>query len=278
MPRKVLLMDEDNQVRTTVGAWLENQGYVAKLANSCEAAEYLAERELFDIVIVDMQWPGMTGIKCLTRFRERMPEALLVGLSEFADRELEQEARKGGASLCLTKPLNLEELRTVLDSPISPEPAASGNSFLPGKHIEQLLLRGFTPDQQWDFRMIGIVRTYQDGEPVPFNDEASSLLWVEQGRVGVHLNGILVETLGEGDCWGEESFVNPNPQQVQLLALDHSLIRQFNRRKIIDFFAYHDETLTKRYMINLILCLQMRCKRHLIRQVRGNPAARDPQG
>jgi CheY-like chemotaxis protein len=266
-------MDEDNQVRTTIGAWLENLGYIVSNARSCEDALGLSAAEIFDVVVVDLQWPCLEGTQNLSLFRERMPSALLIAVSEFADRELEQEARSCGANFCLTKPLNLDEFKTILDSPVSFGQEPREGRFLPGKQVEQILLRGFSQDQQWDFRMIGNIRSYQSGETVLLNEDSSSMIWVEQGRLGVYLNGIQVESLGEGEYWGEESFVNPGIPLIRMVALENSQVRHFGRRKIIDFFAYHDETLTKRYMINLILCLQLKWKRHLAREARVNPVA-----
>lgn len=59
--------------------------------------------------------------------------------------------------------------------------------------------------------------------------------------------------------------MNPSTPTVQLLARENCQARHFSRKRLLDFFAYHDETLTKRYMINLILCLQLKWKRNLLR-------------
>ena len=88
---------------------------------------------------------------------------------------------------------------------------------------------------------------------------------MEQGGCSAYLNGVFVESLAVGDHLGEETFVNPSTTPIQLLAKENCQIRHFSRKRLIDFFAYHDETLTKRYMINLIICLQLKWKRNLIR-------------
>ncbi len=264
MTRKALLLDEDKLVQATVGAWLEDQGFMASLATSRVEAERLAGEDKFDVVLVDMQWPCLQGAQTLCRIKQLLPEAAIVAISEFADRELEAEAVRNGAAWFLTKPLDLEELGRALDSHLAGNTKPE-RGFLPGIQIEQTLLRGFSPDEQWDFRMIGNLRSYQEGEIVPLGDELSSLIWVEQGGCSAYLNGVLVESLAVGDHLGEETFVNPSTTPIQLLAKENCQIRHFSRKRLIDFFAYHDETLTKRYMINLIICLQLKWKRNLIR-------------
>ncbi|MDD4224471.1 MAG: response regulator [Candidatus Cloacimonetes bacterium] len=267
MTRKVLLLDEDKLVQATVGAWLEKHGFQVSPAISCDEAENLAESEKFDVLMVDMQWPCLQGIQKLTRLKKLLPGAAIVAISEFTDRELEEEARTNGAGWFLTKPLDLEELAEVLESTklddVRPE-----SGFLPGSQIEQTLLRGFSPDEQWDFRMTGNLRSHKEGELIPLGDEASSLIWVEQGEAEAFLGGVLLDRLAVGDFWGEETFVNPGTSFVQLLASENCQIRHFNRKRLIDFFAYHEETLTKRYMLNLIFCLQHKWKRNLNRLVK----------
>jgi CheY-like chemotaxis protein len=264
MPGKVLLLDEDKQVQANVGEWLKQRGFEASVANNCGEAEQLARQERFGLVIVDMRWPCLDGVQTLTRLRQLLPDADLVAVSEFADRELEEAATRNGAGWFLTKPLNLDELEAVLASPgqgeVRPE-----SGFLPGNQIAQTLLRGFNPDEQWDFRMTGSLRNWQAGQLIPLNEEASSLVWIEQGGAGAFVNGVPVDSLAAGDFWGEENFVNPSAPTVQLLARENCQVRHFSRRRLLDFFAYHDETLTKRYMINLILCLQLKWKRNLLR-------------
>ncbi|MBP7310031.1 MAG: hypothetical protein KA984_01935, partial [Candidatus Cloacimonetes bacterium] len=78
-------------------------------------------------------------------------------------------------------------------------------------------------------------------------------------------NSAVVDTLKEGDIWGEETFVNPAAGFTILKAQSELQLRHFRRQKILEFFTYNDETLTKRYMINLIQCLYSKWRRSVIK-------------
>ena len=279
MPSKVLLMDGNESDRRTVGTWLEENGYMVGYAMDVAGVAELAQVGAYDIVIADLQWPCLDGATRLSRLKELLPGAVIFAVSDFSDRELEEEARRQGAVACLTKPLNLEELKQALDAKPTPEGISQGRAILPGKQLEQTLLRGFNPDDQWDFRQIGNLKAYSEGESLLLTEETNSLLWVEQGKLGVYINGALVDLIGEGEFWGEETFVGTFCPFVQLRAQNEARIRHFSRKRIIEFFAWHDEKLTKRYMINLILCLQLKWKRSLNRLAKnGIPSFREPQG
>ncbi|MFO8145101.1 MAG: response regulator [Candidatus Syntrophosphaera sp.] len=266
MPGKVLIVDEDALTRQTIGAWLENKGYVANYVSDADAAALRLGRDDYDHVIVDIQWPGQKGTQRIAQIRQLFPTASIIAMSTFADFELEQEARQQGAYTCMTKPLEKESLLSILDSTSQQDKEAPKEGFLPGRLIGQMLLRGFTPDQQWEFMMTGTLRTFTRGEAILPGEDAS-MVWVEKGRLEALYNDVPVESLGEGDFWGEETFVNPSAAFAHLVALEDSQLRLFRRKRTMEFFAYQEETLTKRYMINLIHCLHLKWKRSVARLV-----------
>lgn len=265
MPRRILLIDEEELSRNVIRDCLLNTGHELSFTSNYDEA---AESSAFDIVILDLHWPQLEGLKLISRILELHPATAIIAVSEFADRELEQEAYRNGAFACLTKPLQAGELLPLLESAASAlavDLDKAKNNMLPGKQIEQILLHGFSPDQQWDFKMIGCVRSYHNGDAIPLDEESGSLVWVERGTVHVYYNNALVERLEQGDFWGEETFVNPGAPYTQLIAQGEVQLRHFRRRRIMDFLTYQDETLTKHYMINLIHCTCQKLKRAIVR-------------
>ncbi|MGC9361783.1 MAG: response regulator [Candidatus Syntrophosphaera sp.] len=288
MTGKVLIVDEDPLNRQTIGAWLERNGFEAGFAADADDAALRAETGTYDFVIVDIQWPDRLGTRVIERMRELFPCARVIAMSTFADFELEQEVRLKGAFTCMTKPLDEEGLLAVLDSAApqedeeKPEPEAAGDAgeeeeqgqeseqgeesggkkegYLPGRQLGQMLLRGFTPEQQWEFRMSGLLRTFAKGDVIEFGEDVA-MVWVEKGRLEARYGRTPLDTLEEGDFWGEETFIDPNAAFTTLMALEDAHARIFQRKKVLDFFAYQDESLTKRYMINLIHCLHHKWKK-----------------
>jgi CheY-like chemotaxis protein len=266
MPAKVLIVDEDILTRQTIGGWLEEQGYQAEHADDLAGVEAVAGAGSYDAVIADIQWPGQQGIERIAELKALFPEAAIIAMSTFTDFELEKEARQRGAYTCLTKPLEKESLLSILDSTSGQLSEERKEGFMPGRLIGQMLLRGFAPEQQWAFMMTGTLRTFTRGEAILPGEDAS-MVWVEKGRLEALYNDVPVESLGEGDFWGEETFVNPSAAFAHLVALEDSQLRLFRRKRTMEFFAYQEETLTKRYMINLIHCLHLKWKRSVARLV-----------
>jgi DNA-binding NtrC family response regulator len=59
--KRILLIDDDSEVRFNLQLFLEDEGFDCILADSAEKAIALMEKQLFDLAIVDLRLPGMNG-------------------------------------------------------------------------------------------------------------------------------------------------------------------------------------------------------------------------
>jgi two-component system sensor histidine kinase RpfC len=110
---------------------LERGGHAAALVNDGEQALDALEREAFDLVLLDRNMPGVSGIQALqalrlmTRGRERLP---VVMLSADATMEAKREAFEAGADAFLAKPIEalrlLEEVQSLTAAKDKPARAA----------------------------------------------------------------------------------------------------------------------------------------------------------
>ncbi len=72
---KVLLVDDEATVRTTLAAYLEDEGFEIVQAESAEQALQIVTRDgPFKVCIMDMRLPGMDGHDAIFALRERLPE------------------------------------------------------------------------------------------------------------------------------------------------------------------------------------------------------------
>jgi len=217
--------------------------------------------------------PRMGGLELIGKLKELQPLAVIIVTTGFSSIDVAIRAIRTGAYHYLTKPIQPDELIKVVESGLShvQDLYAQGNEDMDipiapeGKSSELLLLRGFTPEQSRDFIATGVLISYSKGSPIPLNDELGSMVMVEAGAVNAYYNGAMVETLKEHDVWGEETFINPSSVFTSLSAQTDVQIRHFKRRKIVEFFTYNEETLTKRYMINLIQCIYIKWRRSCFR-------------
>lgn len=113
---RVLLVDDDPDMRGLVEIMLEEDGrfaVVAHASNGLEAVR-LAEQEHPDVVVLDLQMPGMDGLTALPMLRERLPRARIVVVSAFPDPLTLADAIEQGVDGYIDKSRMWCELLTTL--------------------------------------------------------------------------------------------------------------------------------------------------------------------
>jgi DNA-binding NtrC family response regulator len=100
----VLVVDDEDALRSTLSRVLRQRGIVTSTADSGAAALELLDRESFDVVLVDVRMPGMTGPQFLQRVRAGSYDVEVVMMTAFADITTTVSAVKAGAYGFLTKP------------------------------------------------------------------------------------------------------------------------------------------------------------------------------
>ncbi len=107
---KLLLADDDTQLRQLVGDWLEHEQYTVDLAaDGAEGKEYLLSGT-YDVLVLDWNMPEITGLDLCKWFRAKggsTPILMLTGKDEIQDKETGFGA---GVDDYLTKPFELREL------------------------------------------------------------------------------------------------------------------------------------------------------------------------
>src|SRR5260370_39042214 len=103
----VLIVDDEQALGRSGKAFLPDHGYEAEVASSGEQALGLLERLQPDVVFLDVQLPGMSGIDVLKRIREFDPVLPVIMLTAYGSIEGPVAAVKLGAFECATKPGDL---------------------------------------------------------------------------------------------------------------------------------------------------------------------------
>lgn len=106
----LLIVEDDDGFRQTAARWMAKRGHrVEQAANGNEALAH-CERKHFDVAVVDMNMPGMTGMELLQRMKQGGLDTEIIILTGQATVENAVEAMKLGASDYLTKPFPLADL------------------------------------------------------------------------------------------------------------------------------------------------------------------------
>jgi len=116
-----VLLAEDNEVNQRIAlAMLKRLGHRAVLAPNGQAAVDQTEREAFDVVLMDVQMPEMSGIDAATTIRRReryTGQALpIIALTAHAMEGDEERCLAAGMNAYLSKPLTLVDLKAALDT------------------------------------------------------------------------------------------------------------------------------------------------------------------
>jgi two-component system nitrogen regulation response regulator NtrX len=105
MPLRILIVDDEPNICSTLQGLLEDLGHSARSCSSGEAALELLGQESFDLVFLDVRLPGIDGLATLEQIAERQLEVAVMMISAHADVEMAIRATRLGAFNFLEKPL-----------------------------------------------------------------------------------------------------------------------------------------------------------------------------
>ncbi len=116
-PKKIdlLLVDDDPDFRESVARRFMRRGFQVQEATHGEQALQLASLRQFDVVVLDMVMPGMSGIQVLEQLKLTHPESEVILLTGQGTIETAVQAMKLGAYDFLTKPFPLAELEILIE-------------------------------------------------------------------------------------------------------------------------------------------------------------------
>ena len=80
-PAQILIVDDEAPIRLTMDALLRRRGYTVTTAESAEEALDLVHQHSFDLLLLDLKMPGLSGLDVAARARELQPEAAVIILT-----------------------------------------------------------------------------------------------------------------------------------------------------------------------------------------------------
>jgi DNA-binding NtrC family response regulator len=113
---RVLVVDDEERFRTTLGKMLAAQGLEVEIAGSGEEALEKLKALPCDVVLLDIRMPGMGGIAALSAIKARDPLIEVIALSGHASLDAAMELMQRGAYDYLLKPCALEDVLAKIES------------------------------------------------------------------------------------------------------------------------------------------------------------------
>jgi two-component system chemotaxis response regulator CheY len=111
---RVLVVDDEEAIRRTVGLVLKNAGYdVAEAEDGGKAIEVLNSGDnpmMVDTIICDIRMPKINGVEAISHFRSQYPSIPVIVLTGYPDADLSSSLMKDGVVEYLVKPVGREKL------------------------------------------------------------------------------------------------------------------------------------------------------------------------
>ena len=116
---KVLIVDDEEPVCDLLSSSLSDQQYRCTIAFNAEDAVAKLGSEQFDVALLDIRLPGVSGMELLKKLRSEHPEVIAIMITAVRDVDTAVEAMKLGAADYIVKPFSLDTvdacLRTILE-------------------------------------------------------------------------------------------------------------------------------------------------------------------
>lgn len=120
-------------MREFLSILLEREGYLPVAADCAESALKLLAEQQFDLVISDVNMPGLDGIGLLERIKASAPDTVVMMITAFSTTEQAVEAMKHGAYNYIAKPFKVDEIKLFIRNAIEKKKLVMENAFLKGE-------------------------------------------------------------------------------------------------------------------------------------------------
>jgi two-component system, sensor histidine kinase and response regulator len=113
-PMRILVVDDNEVNQEFVGEALQRLGHTSQTANDGEEALAKLEKDEFDLVLMDVQMPGIDGLEATRRYRETGKRTPIVAITAHTGREERERCLESGMNAVLTKPIYASQLASII--------------------------------------------------------------------------------------------------------------------------------------------------------------------
>ncbi len=132
--RRVLLVDDDEAVRTALTLLLQREGWEVTTCSGVDEAERIFPLTPCDVVLSDLVMEGKGGMELLASLRSHDPRIAFVVMSGYLTDDRFKEILQAGASDCLAKPLETDDLVRALTRAIVLRSSVAEHHGVVGEH------------------------------------------------------------------------------------------------------------------------------------------------
>ncbi|MEJ2052096.1 MAG: response regulator [Calditrichota bacterium] len=110
MKPRILVVDDEKNIRRSMQMILSSEGYLVSLAGNAREALDLLKKEIPDVIFLDVMLPDRDGLSLLPEIKSNYPATEIIMISGHANLSMAVEATRAGAYDFLEKPLQKEKI------------------------------------------------------------------------------------------------------------------------------------------------------------------------
>jgi two-component system phosphate regulon sensor histidine kinase PhoR len=114
----VLVIDDEKRIRDVCIKMLTGEGHEVAGAENAEVGIQMIKNRHFDIILLDLMMPGISGLDALAQIRATHPDTVVIVITGYATLEHSVEAMKKGAFDFLSKPFSPADLLIVINKAV----------------------------------------------------------------------------------------------------------------------------------------------------------------
>ncbi len=111
---KILVVDDDENIRNTMKTILEDEGYIVDLAANGSEAIQKTKKTVYNIALLDIRLPDMEGIELLKLIKETVPRTRKIMVTGYPSMQNAIAALNKNADAYLIKPIDIENLLNIV--------------------------------------------------------------------------------------------------------------------------------------------------------------------
>ncbi len=141
MPKQVLIVDDEETLTWSLAKSLshDREAYEITTANDGETALSLIKEDSFDLVVLDIRLPGISGLDVLVKIKEINPATKVIIMTAYGSSEIKAKAKARGSLFYIEKPFEIDQMRELILKALREDSARGFNGSISGLQLPDLI-------------------------------------------------------------------------------------------------------------------------------------------
>lgn len=159
---RILVVDDELVIRESLAGWLTRDGYYVSTVSSGEQAIDSLKHNSFDLVLLDIQMDGISGMDVLNIIKEEYPDIDVIMITAFGSVPSAVQAMKSHAFDYLLKPFDPDELGVVIKKLMDHRKRKRENTFLKAEYEQQTRFESMIGQSKAMQEIFALIQDIQD--------------------------------------------------------------------------------------------------------------------